>query len=569
MVRNYRFCRKINWDYSFLIWGRTKDFHQLSRDREANFSRKWNTFGTWTPAKEQLIDGQLKIHHDENNLELGKSDYHQGKNQKKRWYSRGQYGSKWVPLLMGNYNRVEQKSSLYEQWESEMKVLPGDWHPFIGIQWEHDHSRSKYVWQTAGIDMEKNEIKSMIKIGKRTDYANLDTSTAVLDTVSSGLFGELDVSKSSRSGWSGNMQLRKRVVDYFQTDQPSLNYSMMNINGRYNNASSPIKVEITLRSEQTFTEQRGLVYDSVGTGLGQYRYDPIYNEYIPDPNGSYIAYTAFIGDRKPITQIESLSRFRINGAQLTTDFLKAYSSLTEIDLKYNGAESGFPSFNSKLSSPNVSRESWQIRQEITYSDYQSRRRIQGRYRQKSDLIGTDPRGNDLRSFTLSSIEWQEPLNNDWRWIQRGENHFYENTSTFSQSRNRTVTGWWIEGGPQWEGNRDWIMKYFLSYGHDSGDQLVGDYTINFWGMRWDITRYFKTSNRLQLTMDWTKTDKSDLISIPPEANRGLPLGKSLKFSLFSEIRIGSNLSIYSTLLVIDNARYTNFISFNGEVRAYF
>ena len=52
---------------------------------------------------------------------------------------------------------------------------------------------------------------------------------------------------------------------------------------------SPLRMRIKLRQEQTLVQNRTIVYDSVGVGLGQYRYDPIFNTYIHDLNGSFIS----------------------------------------------------------------------------------------------------------------------------------------------------------------------------------------------------------------------------------------------------------------------------------------
>ena len=59
------------------------------------------------------------------------------------------------------------------------------------------------------------------------------------------------------------------------------------------------------------TESKTVVYDSIGTGLGNYRYDPVYDSYFEDPNGAFIAYTVPTGIRNPSTHFTSSQTWNI------------------------------------------------------------------------------------------------------------------------------------------------------------------------------------------------------------------------------------------------------------------
>ena len=67
-----------------------------------------------------------------------------------------------------------------------------------------------------------------------------------------------------------------------------------------------MRLDGKVKLEATFTENRATVYDSVGVGLGTYRYDPQFEEYVSDPNGAYISYTILTGSREPTTQFEGI-----------------------------------------------------------------------------------------------------------------------------------------------------------------------------------------------------------------------------------------------------------------------
>ena len=85
-------------------------------------------------------------------------------------------------------------------------------------------------------------------------------------------------------------------------------YTLAKILIAYSEFLHPVNWELQLKTEESFSEKRAIVYDSVGTGLGQYRYDSIFNTYVSDPNGAYIASTVPTGDRFPTTVLEGAQR---------------------------------------------------------------------------------------------------------------------------------------------------------------------------------------------------------------------------------------------------------------------
>ena len=63
--------------------------------------------------------------------------------------------------------------------------------------------------------------------------------------------------------------------------------------------------------EESVVEKFSVVYDSVGSGLGQYRYESNINSYIRDPNGSFISYNVYTGERRPSKNFESSQNFKL------------------------------------------------------------------------------------------------------------------------------------------------------------------------------------------------------------------------------------------------------------------
>jgi hypothetical protein len=84
------------------------------------------------------------------------------------------------------------------------------------------------------------------------------------------------------------------------------------------------------------TEQRMSVYDSVGLGLGTHRYDIQFEEYVPDPNGAYIAYTVLSGSRRPTTKFEGIQRLEYDFSKKYKTFLKNIKYRMDWKWDFNG-----------------------------------------------------------------------------------------------------------------------------------------------------------------------------------------------------------------------------------------
>ena len=65
------------------------------------------------------------------------------------------------------------------------------------------------------------------------------------------------------------------------------------------------------------------------------------------------------------------------------------------------------------------------------------------------------------------------------------------------------------------------------------------------------------------------TEKDNSAFIPPEALNGYPLGISLRSNSSMHYFLSRTISMVFSLSTIDDGRYKDFITFQGEVRANF
>ena len=85
----------------------------------------------------------------------------------------------------------------------------------------------------------------------------------------------------------------------------------MDLDLSWKNRKSPFSCFINLKKEENLTQNRAVIYEYIGPGLGNYRYDSDLNTYIYDLNGDYVSFTINIGQRSPKTNFSGSQRFTI------------------------------------------------------------------------------------------------------------------------------------------------------------------------------------------------------------------------------------------------------------------
>ncbi len=139
----------------------------------------------------------------------------------------------------------------------------------------------------------------------------------------------------------------------------------------------------------------------------------------------------------------------------------------------------------------------------------------------------------------------------------------------SDLRNRSLDGFWTEDGIKWHLGKDWRFESVIEFGRDSGTHHGLDFTANSHGLKLDILRFIGAKGRIQSNLEWLEISSSGSTSLPPEAMKGLPVGRSIRAMITGQILLGTNLSVNANFNYLSNQRYRDLISFTGELRAYF
>lgn len=561
---------KAQLEYNITNWRRSGRFRELSRERSAQFNRDWN-IQSEDSGKESLFSSGFNIKIDKLfNSTVNWSQYNSTLGKRNRLTGQINSNTKFIPKFDSYINRVQTEKSNFYQFNIEGMLLPGNFHPIISYKGEYEKDSHKFDLGKLGFIFSRKDQNIAASITKRIDMKANDADSTEMDIIQDGIFGELDINGKFTNGWSGKIVFKKRISDNLIKNE-KLDYAIGLANIRFNNKTNPIRWELHSKLEETYTESRAVVYDSIGVGFGSYRYDEEFNEYISDPNGAYISHTILTGERELVTNFIASQRLFIDFAKTPFSILKNIDIRSDLRTEFKGETFVI----NKITKPDlldneIARSKVNLRNEIDYNPSGTTRRIRNWVIYSQDLLGADPRGNDLRIQTEYGIEWREPLKKKIHSVLKFKLHKIDNSSGFSNLRNRNVEGWWSEEEIKWNIERKWQFSISALGGRDRGAHNQESFSAYAYGVKFESQRFISSTSRIKIRAElFNSIETSDKSVIPPEALNGLPLGQSISVNIQGQVLLGNNLSINVNASYIDNSRYNNFITLSGELRAYF
>jgi hypothetical protein len=556
--------------YNITTWKKSNRFRALSLDRNVQFNQNWN-IQSEDLGNESLFSSGFNMKIDKSfNSKFDWSQYNSVLGKRNRMTGQINSNTKFIPKFNMYINRVQTEKSNFYQFNIDGMLLPGKFHPIISYEREYEKNNHKFDIGKLGFLFSKENQSATASITKRVDMSASAIDLTKMDIVQDGIFGELDINGKFKNGWSGKIVFKKRISDNLIKNE-KLNYAIGLANIRFNNKTNPFRWELHSKLEETYTESRAVVYDSIGTGLGSYRFDEEFNEYISDPNGAYISYTILTGERELVTNFIASQRLFIDFAKMPIAFLKYIDVRSDLRIEFKGKSFAID----KIAEPDlldndIARSKVNLRNEIDYNPQGTTRRIRNWAIYSQDLLGADPRGNDLRIQKEYGVEWREPIKKEFHSVLKLKSNKIDNSSGFSNLRNRNVDGWWTEEEIKWNIERKWQFSVSASGGKDSGTHNQGLFSAYAYGVKFESQRFINSTSRIKLRTEFFNSiETSNNSVIPPEALNGLPIGQSISINIQGQILLGKNLSLNATANYIDNTRYNNFITLSGELRAYF
>ena len=144
---------------------------------------------------------------------------------------------------------------------------------FISEQHNLDHR-----FQKTGVGLKIKSNNSYIGSGLEQ---RIDEEYAIGNNwsfVSKDLVVYTDISSNKEEGWKKNISFKKRIKK--SNVNQNYNYSLLDLDLSWKNRKSPLSCFINLKKEENLTQNMAVIYEYIGPGLGNYRYDSDLNTYI-------------------------------------------------------------------------------------------------------------------------------------------------------------------------------------------------------------------------------------------------------------------------------------------------
>ena len=382
--------------------------------------------------------------------------------------------------------------------------------------------------------------------------------------ISKDLIAYTDISSNPEEGWKKNISFKRRIK---KSDvNQNYNYSLLDFALSWKNRKSPLSCFIDLKKEENLTQSTTVIYEYVGPGLGNYRYNSDLNTYVYDLNGDYISFTINIGERTPKTNFLGSQRF-------TIEFLKNNIFPSMIIKSQNTQEFEGRKFSfSKIGETNImdteiSKSFLFSRNEIIISN-SNLAKIWLQY--KKNLEGHDPRGNNIKIDKEFGVENILKLLENSSFKNKINFHDYSIDSKIHPEWKRDIFGVWNDLIWQIKLKHKIDLIIGLISGMDKGEVYGKSFNAKAVGLKTNFIFFLKQNGRLQTEISFVNVaEKNNFSVLPPEVLKGYAYGQSLKTNSRLQYLLNKSLSFNLNLNTINDARYKNMITLQGEVRAYF
>lgn len=566
-------------------------FSPFQRDRRVEFDREWNLTFSDNVSDENITEIGFKHHLGELlQTSFGYGSYRDSYQSAFRWEGGIIHKSKWVPffeasattairdvggsgealLIPVNPSNVDSSGSGWLRKRLEAKLLPGKLHPVFRSLQEERTADFKFDEQMAGILFEGVSFNSSVGVTTRKDYQQAEDANSLKewDEVSDSWLGEFDFSGRWRNGYRVMLFLRQ-TVKTFSSGRDDISYGLVKGSFSFRRPRSFISANFDARLEQSLYEEKIAVYDSVGVGIGDYRYDSDYDQYFPDPNGDFVVFHIPSGNRTPTARLISGLRMAFDFRRLGNRFLRDFTLKTFAQTDLNGSHiSSNTIFTPELSDTTIKRSRLSFRNELTYAPKETRRKIRLSTRNRVDLSADIFQGDLYTKESTLSLTAEEPISRKVIFSGGMERHIHDIKSTV-QSRGRSLDGWILSSGVSWQSSKRVEVGLSAEYGRDSGENFYESFAVSSTVFVIHSQLFSKQGSRIETSLDYVVVKSADeLISLlPPEAAEGRQVGSSFSANMTGFLVLGDNISANAHLSYILDPLHDGILTITGEIRA--
>ncbi len=553
-------------DMSFNVefWQNSKGFRTFGRDRRVNFNESWDILNQSEGLNESMLSLISKINIGnqlKSNIQL--SQFKQDDIVKDRQELSMNYTGNYVKTAKIRYNQIRSEIN-FQELSGELTFLNGLTNPFISYAHEIREKGYRFGDIFIGLNHTKNFWFYSIGMGERNDYLSIKEKDFVMEKEKSGQYVQMDIKSFKPSGWRQSWIYRQRVQKN-DKDQSQDSFNSLRGSVNYKTKASPFNLDLVLNAQHALHETRSIIFDSLGIGLGHYRYDPMLNEYIRDENGAFVAHTVFTGDYQTGFRMDGLTRLLIDFSKAKHDKLMPLKYRFFRRLDFHGPIYGW---RSSLGKNNVQLYQNSQRHEIVYRKKRTSNRHRLWYENRSFFSGFDLRGWEKKSLSKLSEESQLLIKDSRYIIIKGDLHNSKTSSENNRFVDRKIFGFTSEFGIKENkiGRFQWDSRLIYYQDQIKIKNSESKY-VSAYGLKNSWLRFIGKDGRVEGSIDYYFADGSS--NMPPEALNGIANGKTIKANITASILLGRSLSLNSTIFYLDNLRYNKFFKIQGEIRAHF
>ncbi len=553
-----------NLGYKLEFWKNSKGFRSLNRDRSVNFNESWDVIEPKQDIDESMTSftSQLKIG-EKISSQIKLFQLMQNEYRRDRQLISLTYQGDAIKTASISFNQVRSEID-FRELDAQIFLMKGSINPFI--TYAHEMREKGYSFDDIlfGMNYSRNSWLYSLGLGTRSDYMASTENTNILEQTKSGKYVKVDIKNVQSSGWRQEWIFRQRVQENNQ-DQRKDSFNSLRALVNYKTRTSPYKLDLALNAQHAMHEARTIVYDSVGVGLGHYRYDEILNEYIRDQNGSYLAHTIFTGNYKSGFRMDGLTRFIIDFSKMKNNKLKNYLYRFINRLDFHGP---MYSWNKSLENNNIQFYQNFQRHEIIHRKKGDLNRQRFWYENRSNFSAMDQRGWEKRENTMFVGESQISISSSRYLVLLGELRDSRVSSEENRIFERNISGLSSEFGLKENKVDNFQWEYRLVYYKDNVFvNNLDSKNVSAYGLKTSWLRFIGKDGRIEGNLDYYMADGFE--NMPPEALNGIADKRTIKSNISASILLGRSLSLNGTIFYLDNNRYTNFFKMQVEIRATF
>ena len=564
-IRNEPFrIGKMDALFSFDHWQTSKNFDSLNKSKRVSFNEEWDISDSNYISDEKFSSLSTTFNLDEKfntTIDFSQFSFDKTIKNKKRIVSR--FFGKFINELNVDLFTIETDKK-FSKGLSKIYFTKKSIKPFVSLVGESREGEYNFFDYRFGLVEKENEAFSLI-FGERTDKVFTDSifslSSNTIFQSQRNKFIQFDMKKIKKNGLSRTISFRQKIANTNNIQNSTISSFRSIIN--YRKKESPIRLNFLLNGNNSIYQIRSMVYDSVGIGLGNFRFDRNLNEYVEDVNGDYKSYNILSGESISGSRIDGFSKFDYNFSKTEFEKLKPlkFRSIVRLDLHSKDAN-----LFGDIDKQNTQFYNYSNKSEFIYQKNRSMSNYRIYYQKIRNFNGMDVRGwKDMLSNKFA-IESSNKFLDDLFIILNINSINKESLFSNPNMINRRVRGFSnVAGFKKKIGSMHNVETKFT---FTSEKLFLNDIEkkISSNGVEMNYLYY---NNKSRVNLKLLLNDVKGYDGMPYEVANGNANGVTQQLNASMMFDVGNNFFIKLNAMYKNDIRYKNMMSISGELGANF